>query len=108
MNKTCYRLAYWFVMSFNSDHELVVAVDNSVDVYADGTAIGSHSGWTSGLSLQVPGQTIVLGFKLQNAGGPASVIASLSNGVVTDGSWKCTNQAQSNDGKSNCCNPTAP
>ena len=73
-------------------------MDNSIDVYADGTAIGSHSGWT-GLSMRVPGQTVILGFKVHNAGGPASVMAQLSNGILTDGSWKCTNEAQRDDGE---------
>ena len=91
--------ASWFVVSFISDHQLVVAVDNSITVYADGANIGSHSGWSAN-TMQVPGQTVILGFKVQNSGGAASVMAQLSNGILTDGSWKCTNQAQSNDGKS--------
>ena len=75
-----------------------MGVDDEVQVWADGVSVGSTTGWVAPATMNVPGSTVMLAFRIQNNGGPASFIASLSNGIVTDASWKCTNEAQSGDG----------
>ena len=45
--------------------------------------------WTKTERFALPGDTKVVTIKGDNAGGPGGILASFSNGVVTDGTWQC-------------------
>ena len=44
-------------------------------------------------SFYFPANLQVVAIYVKNSGGPAGLIASFANGIVTDNKWKCTTQA---------------
>ena len=44
-------------------------------------------------SFYFPANLEVVAIYVKNSGGPAGLIASFANGIVTDNKWKCTTQA---------------
>ena len=79
---------------------LTLIVDNSIEVWIDGASQGTHSGWQSPMTVTLPDNPGVLAFKAHNSGGPAGVLASLTNGMVTEArEWRCTTSEPSGDGR---------
>ncbi|MET0494533.1 MAG: family 78 glycoside hydrolase catalytic domain, partial [Actinoplanes sp.] len=78
---------------------LVVTGDDTADVWVNGTRVSSSrrvtDSWKRATTVDVTAQlrvganTVALS-ATNNAVGPASVIAKLSNGTVTDASWKAS------------------
>ena len=67
-------------------------------MFADGQRLGEHHGW-SVATFSLPASTSVLAFNASNTGGPGAVLASLSNGIVTDDTWLCSVDDPPDDGK---------
>ena len=70
-----------------------ITCDNSLWFYADGVAFVDETtpesgNWLATKHVVVPGGTKVLGIKCHDAGFLAGIIASFSDGMVTDASWK--------------------
>ena len=83
-----------------SDYELIANADDSAHVFADGSHIGHLAHWQAVETFRVPVDTTILAFVVYNGASLGGVMGNLSNGVVTDGSWKCTGQQPENDGMS--------
>lgn len=65
--------------------------DNAMELFADGKSLGKdNSNWGIADTFLVPGDTRVISVAGQHFGGAFGVIGSLSNGLVTNGSWKCS------------------
>ena len=86
------------LIALSLDLELFVAVDNNIEIFADGLRLGEHHGW-SVATFSLPADTSVLAFNARNSGGPGVVLASLSNGIVTDDTWLCSVDDPPDDGK---------
>ena len=78
---------------------MMVAVDNSVQVWADNELRGSASGWAPATEITMSSATTIVALQVTNDGGSAGVLASFSNGAITDASWRCTSSAPSGDGE---------
>ena len=63
-------------------------------MYGDGVKIGEGNGqWFNSQVYTFPGNTKVIAIEGVNGGGPAGIVGSFSNGLVTDAtSWRCSNQ----------------
>ena len=85
------------LIALSLDLELFVAVDNNIEIFADGLRLGEHHGWSTA-TFSLPGNTSVLAFNARNSGGPGAVLASLSNGIVTDDTWLCSVDDPPDDG----------
>ena len=75
-------------------------MDNSIEVWIDGVSLGTHTGWFSPpMTVTLPDNPGVLSFKAHNSGGEAGVLASLTNGMVTEANgWRCTATEPAGDG----------
>eukprot|EP00918_Siedleckia_nematoides_P001726 GHVU01004102.1.p1 GENE.GHVU01004102.1~~GHVU01004102.1.p1 ORF type:complete len:285 (+),score=9.68 GHVU01004102.1:113-967(+) len=76
---------------------LKVTCDDRVSVYIDGqaTPIVQNYNWQQVSSVQIPGNTKVVAIQCRDkARVKVGIIASLSNGVVTDNSWQCSGTLQ--------------
>ena len=85
------------LIALSLDLELFVAVDNNIEIFADGLRLGEHHGWSVG-AFSLPANASVLAFNARNSGGPGVVLASLSNGIVTDDTWLCSVDDPPDDG----------
>ena len=85
------------LIALSLDLELFVAVDNDIEIFADARRVGEHHGWSVG-AFSLPANTSVLAFNASNAGGAGAVLASLSNGIVTDDTWLCSVDDPPDDG----------
>ena len=70
-----------------------ITCDNSVTFYADDKTIVDGSTAASDLfddiqHVQVSIDTKVYGIKCENTGGPGGILASFSDGSVTDNGWR--------------------
>ena len=70
--------------------QLSFSVDNSVEVWADGTSVGTLGGWHNPRTVTIGDNTGILSFQASNSGGPAAFLASLDNGMVSNSDWRCT------------------
>ena len=52
-----------------------------------------ETGWDQTERFILPGDTKVVTIKGDNTGGPGGILASFSNGVVTDGTWECADMS---------------
>ena len=71
------------------DFVLTANCDNNMIVFADEVEVGNNSDWTVASEFTIPGETKVVTIQCTNTGGPAGIIASGANGMVTDSSWTC-------------------
>ena len=70
---------------------MYAACDDELTVYADGdVVIVENSFWENAEEAVVPIDTVVLGIKCKDNGGLFGIVASLSNGIITDDSWSCS------------------
>ena len=63
---------------------LAYTADNGVEVYADGTRVGSNLEWGTPITNYISFKTAILAFELRNLGGPYGLLVSMSNGVVSN------------------------
>ena len=66
------------------------ACDDELTVYADGDVLIENSIWEISKEAVIPIDTVVLGIKCKDLGGLFGIVASLSNGLITDDSWFCS------------------
>lgn len=78
--------------------KLHAACDDHMTVYVDGSVliepIYDRWGWKTPNIADIPLGTQVIGIKCEDKGGDYGIVASLSNGIVTDtdGSWSCSSK----------------
>ncbi|KAL9951869.1 hypothetical protein ACROYT_G044608 [Oculina patagonica] len=65
--------------------------DNSMKMFADGISLGKDDYWHKATEYVIPGNTRVISVAGNDAGDLFGILGSLSNGLVTDASWKCSN-----------------
>ena len=61
-----------------------------MEIFADGQSLGTDSAWRKPTTYRVPGNTRVLSVAGKDLGGNFGILGSMSNGLVTDESWKCS------------------
>ena len=76
----------FFVLEFNA----TFTCDNSMEMFADGQSLGTDSNWENATTYLVSGNTRVLSVAGIDLGGNFGILGSMSNGLVTDESWKCS------------------
>ena len=59
-------------------------------IYFDGVLQYEDNHWFQVAKLVVPSNIKVLGIECQNMGGPKGVLASATDGMVTDRNWECS------------------
>lgn len=70
----------------------IISCDDKMVVYADGVQVGKDNGkWFMSNIYKFPATTKVVAIEGINVGGPAGIIGSFSNGMVTDETWRCHN-----------------
>ena len=71
-------------------------MDNTFKLYADGfeTVISDaeRQHWAKASTISLPLDTEVVAVDALDHSPPGGIIASMDNGMVSDGSWKCTNK----------------
>ena len=68
-----------------------ITCDDKCDLYTKGKLLGHKPhGWSSSTSFILPLGTSNLAVRVENTGGYGGFLASLSNGKVTDASWRCS------------------
>ncbi|XP_068676816.1 uncharacterized protein [Montipora foliosa] len=73
--------------------EGVISGDDQTWVYGNGRYLGKDNGkWKSPTRFYFPANLQTVAVYVKNNGGPGGFLASFGNGIVTDASWKCTNQ----------------
>ena len=68
------------------------AGDNEHWIYADGVQIGHFAAYNTPNTVAITEETKLIAVKTYDFDTYGGLIGSLSNGVVTDGSWKCTRE----------------
>ena len=73
---------------------MYVTVDNEMEFYLDGAKITDDAmkTWNSVSTITYPLNTRVIAIYGRNTGGPKGILASTTTGIVTDGSWRCSNE----------------
>ena len=79
-----------------SPKTLVATCDDEMIVYVDGTAHQDDNMqiWDKGSSVTLPVGSKVLAIECFNKGGGFGILGSTSDGMLTDGSWKCAGEMQ--------------
>ena len=62
-----------------------------MEIFADGQSLGTDSNWEKPTTYRVPGNTRVLSVAGEDyGGGYFGILGSISNGQVTNETWKCS------------------
>ena len=61
-----------------------------MEMFADGQSLGTDSNWVNPTTYHVPGNTRVLSVAGQDYGVAFGILGSISNGQVTNETWKCS------------------
>ena len=62
-----------------------------MEMFADGQSLGTDSNWRKPTTYRVPGNTRVLSVAGKDNGGRyLGILGSISNGQVTNETWKCS------------------
>lgn len=64
-------------------------------MFADGVSLGHDSDWGSPTNYVIPGHTRVISVEGRDISHQFGILGSLSNGMVTNASWKCNNDLYS-------------
>lgn len=65
--------------------------DNEMEMFADGVSLGKDSDWQISTKYVIPGNTRVISVSGIDRGSQYGILGSLTNGLVTNASWKCDN-----------------
>ena len=60
-----------------------------MEMFADGVSLGRDDDWESSKNYVIPGNTRVISVSGIDRGHQYGILGSLSNGMVTNASWKC-------------------
>lgn len=63
-----------------------------MELFADGRSLGTHKNYRVARTFLVPGNTRVISVFAENTRGRFGTRGSLSNGLITDESWKCSSK----------------
>ena len=64
-----------------------------MELFADGKSLGKDNGmWRIATDFVIPGNTKVIAVAATNSRLPPGILGSSSNGLVTNSSWKCSEQ----------------
>ena len=77
------------IIIFHTEHNVTLASTGNTTVYADGVWMGSHHDVESTTVIQIPGYTRILALTVTDSSDVTAFIASISNTLVSDTSWKC-------------------
>ena len=72
-----------------TDITAVFTCDNEMEMFADGVSLGTDNDWQKSTEYVIPGNTRVISVSGIDKGREFGILGSLSNGMVTDASWKC-------------------
>ena len=75
------------------DPSLFASCDDKLKIYFDGDLQYEESAsdpWDKEIELKIPRGTKVLGLVCKGTGGSKGILASTSDGMVTDGNWLCS------------------
>ena len=95
----CFNAMKLIIMLLLLDHSLVTVVDDSGWIYADGKLVLYSVKYDNQYSVNIDGSTRLLAVIAENIGGRLGFHLSISNGVISDASWKCTNSKPATNGK---------
>ena len=66
---------------------------DSMELFADGVSLGKDNDWWgTATDFVIPGNTKVIAVAAKNTHFPPGILGSFSNGLVTNSSWKCSEQ----------------
>ena len=82
-------------MSFPLGFSATFTCDNEMEIFADGQSLGKDKNWKKPTTYLVPANTRVLSVAGKDRGGGFGIIGSTSHGLVTDETWKCSSDLQS-------------
>ena len=78
-------------MFFLLEFTAIFTCDNEMEMFADGQSLGTDSNWRKPTTYRVPGNTRVLSVAGEDYGsGFLGILGSISNGQVTNETWKCS------------------
>ena len=64
-----------------------------MELFADGISLGKdNEQWNTATNFVIPGNTTIIAVAAKNSHRPPGILGSLSNGLVTNSSWKCNNR----------------
>ena len=75
---------------FSGACQITATCDNTMYMYIDGVQRLVHTDWTTSATLELEHCASVVAIKCDDVGGAGGIIASTSNDMITDNSWKCT------------------
>ena len=83
---------HYLCILIESNIKFVSAGDNEHWIYADGAEVGHFAAYNTPNTVTISEDTKLIAVKTYDFDTYGGLIGSLSNGVVTDGSWKCTRE----------------
>ena len=63
--------------------------NNGMEIFADGVSLGTDNVWKSSTEYVIPGNTRVISVSGVDKSSQFGILGSLSNGMVTNATWKC-------------------
>ena len=94
MVHTCRIFSFFFQANAVIDIEAYITIDNGGSLVVDtGEKHNLETEWWETERFALPGDTRVVTIKGDNPAGPGGILASFSNGVVTDGTWQCADMS---------------
>ena len=81
------------------DHSLAVNADDLAWFFADGQLVAYSTHYTQLHEVNIDGSTRILAVIVFNKAGIGRFFLSLSNGVVSDDSWRCVTDRPATNGK---------
>lgn len=87
INFSCTTISYFTIPDFTA----TFTCDNSMEMFADGKSLGKdNENWIRPTEFIIPGNTRVISVKAKPVRFQHGILGSFSNGLVTNESWKCT------------------
>ena len=95
MVHSCQNFSFYFHANAVNDIEANITIDNGGRLMVDtGEKHKLETDWWETERFILPGGTEVVTIKGDNGpGSPGGILASFSNGVVTDGTWQCADMS---------------
>ena len=88
------KFFFFFQANAVNDIEANITIDDGGSLMVDtGEKHDLKTGWTETERFALPGDTKVVTIKGENTESGGGILASFSNGVVTDGTWKCADMS---------------
>ena len=85
INKKTTQIAFFCT----ADITAVFTCDDEMEMFADGVRLGKDNNWRLSTEYVIPGNTRVISVSGKDNGYDYGILGSLSNGMITNASWKC-------------------